>query len=55
MDSIRDICDNIGLDGAVCFVYGEQFLEYEGNRVRKWWTLWCECLCDSFNVYARQS
>ena len=34
MKSIRDICDDNGLDGAECFVYGEQFLDYETNKVR---------------------
>ena len=33
MDSIRKICDKVDL-GAKCFVYAEQFLDYEGNRVR---------------------
>ena len=35
MDSIRMICDDPDLDDAICFAYGPQFLNFEGNRVRQ--------------------
>ena len=43
MESIRSICDNVDLGpGGRCFVYAEQFLDYETNKV-----FVCVCLLAS--------